>query len=80
MNLTKRIFTLVLAAALAAAFASCKNKNSDFFASEFTPEPTVAPMITPIPDGAAEITVAMPSTVESTNPFLISARGYCKPL
>ena len=74
MNLTKRILAAALALALIVTFSSCKKNESDFFAYEFTPEPTVAPIVTPIPEGAAEITVAMPKEVPSSNPFLVSSR------
>ena len=73
MNITKRWIAIILLIIVAISFASCSN-DSDFFSTQFTPEPTVAAIVTPMPDGSAEITVAMPSVIESTNPFLITSR------
>ena len=74
MNLVKRIAAAIMALAIAAAFASCSNNKSDFFSYQFTPEPTVAPIVTPMPEGAAEISVVMPEEIESSNPFLVTSR------
>ncbi len=73
MNLIKKIVAVLSLIIFTLTLASCQN-NSDFFTYDFTPEPTIAPIVTPMPDGSVEIKVPMPSKVESSNPYLVTSR------
>ncbi len=73
MNLIKKLTSLLIIGIISLTLVSC-GKEPEFLRYNFTPEPTVAPIATEVPDGTTEIRIAMPSEIESTNPFKVTSR------
>ncbi len=73
MNLIKKLALIIMIAVFSLTLVSC-GKEQEFLRYNYTPEPTVAPIATEVPDGTAEIRIAMPSEIESTNPYKVTSR------
>ncbi|MCK5128760.1 MAG: hypothetical protein KAQ68_02820, partial [Clostridiales bacterium] len=76
MNIVKKLMILTLAVVICMSlFWGCnKKEDEDIFGLNNTSKPTLAPIVTPIPEGAGEIIVAMPKEITSTNPYLVNER------
>lgn len=74
MNKFKIMTAILLTIVIISLLACNKDDAEDIFAFDPTTQPTLAPLITPQPEGSGKIVVAIPSEIESTNPFLVNSR------